>query len=180
MNKEIIKRLKDLRINSGFSCAKIYYILREEGFKITRNQVKDILIDLKLMSPNLSHGGYRSGSGKGTKYLFDGIILDSYAELCFYLKYRNSLGLLKVKDPIKVNNYNYTPDFIDKFLRYYEIKSHQSDDLWGWNISKFQNFPYPLIVVSKQDLTSIISEIESIYGLSYLNSLKRVGSFSHL
>ena len=165
-----------LRREKGLSCTRIYYTVRE-SYKVTRNQVKDILKDSGLMPRNLTHGGYRPGSGRGDKFLLDGDIFDSYAELCFYLKYRDSLGLKKNLESFSVGDYNYTPDFRDREGNYYEVKSSSSDDFWGWNYIKLREFDKPLTVITKEELIPVILEVEKLYSREYLSSLLHLGSW---
>lgn len=172
VRSEIVKLRKD----KGYSCTKIHSIVRE-SHKISRSQVRSILIEEGLMPDNLTHGGYRPGSGKGTKYFVDGVILDSYAELCYYLKYKQTLGLIKNIESFDVGDHKYVPDFVDRNGVYYEVKSDKASDFWGWNSVKINGFEEPLVIVTKEDLVPIISEVEAEYSKDYLDSLIHVGSW---
>lgn len=161
-----------MRINEGFSNTKIYYLVRDK-YNITRGEVNKILRDNKLMVSN-THGGYRPGSGKGTKYLYEGIIYDSLSEFCFKLKYP---FMIKNYKSFRVDNHNYTPDFYYDGV-FYEIKSYKCDDFWGWNYEKVKNFDKKLVVVKYEEIIKIVDEIKNLYGSDYLNSYVWKGSYN--
>ena len=160
--------IKSLRLQ-GKSCNSIYYELRSK-YNVTRYEIKSRMRSLGLMMA-CSHGGYRPGSGRGHKYLLDGIIYDSYAELCFYLINKDKLQISKNYRSFSVNGHNYTPDFVGNDGKYYEIKSDKCNDLWGWNLRKLEGFESNLVIVTKNDLIPIISEVKLKYGEEYINSL---------
>ena len=169
--------LEILRLRSlGKSYKKIYQDLKGQ-YQLTRSEVRLFLISKGLMRSDLTHGGYRSGSGRGSKFILDGEIYDSYAELCFYLSRDD---VIKNTDTfVTSEGHNYTPDF--KSISgdvYYEIKSNTSDDFWGWNSKKLKGFDKELVIIHGLDIDRYIKSAENKYGYQYLMTLKWRGSFN--
>jgi hypothetical protein len=66
-----------------------------------------------------------------------------------------------VVEPIKVGNYEYTPDFILN-NKYYEIKSIDTDDFLGWNVRKLKGILNELVVVTREELLGYKSKISYV------------------
>jgi len=161
-NEELVNKVISLR-KLGLSLGGIWCYLQESGItSISRNNIRDLLHELGYIK-SYKHGGYRFSSGRGTAYLIDDIVLDSFGELVFYVyqKYINGVIPIKVVEPIKVGNYEYTPDFILN-NKYYEIKSIDTDDFLGWNVRKLKGILNELVVVTREELLGYKSKISYV------------------
>lgn len=158
----------------GIPYKVIYFMLRDE-YGCSRNEVRNILKRNGFLT-NTKHGGYRFGSGKGTKYAYGNFVFDSYSEFVFYL-YRKIINF-PVKKNYKTfafsNNVNYTPDFVDENNTFYEIKSLSSYDLWGNSLYKLQSFEN-LIIVQKDELERMEKLVKEKYNDSFFETYIRTG-----
>lgn len=165
------KRILELRY-SGTPYKVIPSLINDP--RITRQYVRSLLISHNLLDPNNTHGGYRSGSGKGVRYRIDGNVLDSYGEAIYYL-YNKLKGIIVSKNTkeylVLPNGRRYYPDFI-KGTELIEIKSLTSYDLWGWNKYKVDNAGMKITIISKDQLREMEDQVLKEISKDEINSYK--------
>jgi hypothetical protein len=180
-DEELCNKLTNLIIylrNRGISIERIRSFISER-YHVTRFEVKTLVN--RLENRKSSWGGYRPGSGKGSKYLYDNEIYDSKAELCYKLMYPEAIKNYEyINIQLQDNeDYKYTPDF-KLNDNYVEIKSSETFDYWGWNHYKIRNFVNSgkLIVVDNREASSIVQFIESKFGAEHIESFRWTSSFN--
>jgi len=114
-------------------------------------------------------GGYKENSGYGKHGWYEGYRCQSSYELAFVIYYldhginfeRNNKGF---EYHYNGKNLKFYPDFIVNDI-YYEIKGFKiKKDEYKWN-----NFPYQLKILYKEDLKDIFTYIKMIYGKNFIN-----------
>lgn len=160
MNNELVCKILEMYRN-GLTTLSIHRELKKIYPLLTRVVVRDIVRSSGLMRASESHGGYRAGSGRGTKYIYNGDVFDSYSELCYKLTHPTHIKVYKHSFPVDGVDNKYFPDFYDESTNtYIEIKDTGYS---GWGRQKL-NSNKQVIVILKQQCDEIIQEAEKLFG----------------
>ncbi len=114
-------------------------------------------------------GGYREGSGRGKSGWYKGFFCNSSWELAWVIYHldkkvsfiRNTKGFPYIFEEAE---HIYYPDYILATGEYIEIKGYSTSQ---WEAKRLQ-FPYKLVVLSKQEMKPIIEYVKQHYGCDYI------------
>lgn len=160
----------------GYSSNRIYYEIRDI-YGVSRREVREILYELAQKN-KCGHGGYRSSSGRGSPFIFDGQIYDSYYELCWYIFRKEVVNDEVIKNYVsfKTAEGNYTPDFSNVDLnKYYEIKRPFESDFHrsSCNFTKLNGLEINLEIVPPNEIQDAVTYCNKTYGKGWSDKYRK-------